>query len=33
MVSQADIARSAPDSLVGSLIESISSADDNTGRG
>ena len=33
MVSQADIARSADEKLVGDLVEAISSAGDNTGRG
>ena len=33
MVSQADIARSADEKLVGDLVDAISSAGDNTGRG
>lgn len=33
VVSQADIARHADDSLVGDLVEAISAAGDNTGRG
>jgi CBS domain-containing protein len=33
IVSQADIAKHAPESLVGGMVDEISTAPDNTGRG
>ncbi|HEU4318450.1 MAG TPA: CBS domain-containing protein [Acidimicrobiia bacterium] len=33
IVSQADLARHAPESLVGEMVDEISAAPDNTGRG
>lgn len=33
IVSQADLAKHAPESLIGSMVDEISAAPDNTGRG